>query len=178
MKLHGKEFDALSEGWSLLHEAYWRAREATSRGYQIHDLNQMNSCQLTEFIDSLDFPDWRKQELRSLTDPNQRQAYYLKVWREQQYSNCSERRTDLIMFVDRKAIFIQPAIKAKFQELCNQIDNALSEFKWRILSTDIPSDQPNEFKSSDALKDGENIYKELEILIHERLWSSTLVKDS
>lgn len=178
VKLHGKEFDVLSEGWSILHEAYWRAREATSRGYQIHDLKQMNIGQLAEFIDSIDFPNWRKQELRSLTDPEQRQKYYLRAWREKQYSSCSERRTDLIMFVDRKAIFMQPAIKAKFQELYNRIDNALLEFRLRIQDLDAPHNPFDEFTRSDALRDGETVYKELEALIHDRLWSSTLVEES
>lgn len=173
VKLHGKEFDVLSEGWSILHEAYWRAREATSRGYQIHDLNQMNTDQLAEFIDNIDFPNWRKQELRNLTEPKQRQGYYVKTWREKQYSSCFERRTDLIMFVDLKAIFMQPVIKAKFLELLNRIDQALSELKCRLQSLDMPNGSPYEFRSSDALRDGETIYKELEALIHERLWSST-----
>lgn len=40
-KLQDREFDALSTAWEILHEAFWRAREATNRGYQVNDLAAM-----------------------------------------------------------------------------------------------------------------------------------------
>ena len=31
-KLQDREFEALTEGWAIVHEAYWRARDATRAG--------------------------------------------------------------------------------------------------------------------------------------------------
>lgn len=172
IKLHGKEFDSLAEGWAILHEAYWRARDATGRGYQIHDLKQMRPQHLSEFIDNLDFSNWRKQELRDEQDPESRQKKYLNDWRTKQYSDCFDWRTKLVMFVDRNGIFMQPAIKAKFNQIYKLIDDALLEFKLRIADLNAPVNPFNEFMRSDALKDGEATYHDLEKLIHDRVWSS------
>lgn len=172
-KLHASEFDALTDGWAILHETYWRARDATGRGYQIHDLSQMGEGQLAKFIDNLDFPDWQKEELRQLPEDDARNKYYQRAWRSKQHSDCFKFRTELLMFVDRKAIFMQPEIKDKFVSLHRLIDDALLEFKLRIRDIDAPINAFDEFIRSDALRDGESQYLELEKLIHTRLWSST-----
>ena len=170
-KLHGKEFDSLAEGWAILHEAYWRARHATSRAYQIHDLTQMGAQQLAEFIDNLEFPNWRKQELQDEQNPEHRQKKYLVAWRTKQYSDCHDWRTKLVMFVDRSGIYMQPAIMEKFNQLYILIDDALLELRLRIADLTAPVNPFNDFVRSDALKDGEAVYHDLEKFIHERLWS-------
>jgi hypothetical protein len=173
VRLHTEEFKALSKGWIVLHDAYWRARTATGRGYQIHDFTRMSEAQAKHFIENADFPEWRKAELRAIDAANDRNKYYLPAWRWKQYGDCSEARTKLIMFIDRKAIFMQPEIREKFSAIENLIDDALLEFKLRIEDGDAPHGF-NEFIRADALKDGETQYIELQMLIHTRIWSSTL----
>jgi hypothetical protein len=179
LKLHTAEFDTLSECWSSLHTAYWLTRQATSRSYQLANLSAMTDGQLEEFIHNLDFPNWRKAELRELDDPNERQRNYLQAIREKEYSDSFNRRMDLTMLIDRKGIYMQPEVRFLFETLSRLIADAQTEALVRLQTTGTARrDQQNEFLRSDALRDGESIYHELETLIHARLWSSTLMESS
>lgn len=171
-KLQDREFEALSKGWNIAHEAYWRARDATNRGYQVHNLLQMGAQQLEEFIDGLTFPNWQKQELRDIEDMEDKQKAYVKAWRTSQYSECIRWKQRLLMFADRKGIFIQPEIKQRFDRLHHMIDDALLEFRLRIEDLDIDHNPFNEFIRADRLRDeGKPVYDELENMIRTRLWS-------
>jgi len=171
-KLQDREFDALSKGWRIAHEAYWRARDATGRGYQVHDLTQMGAQQLDEFIDGLKFPAWQKQELRETQDIQARQRAYVKAWKSNQYIECMRWKQKLLMFADRRGIFIQPDIKQRLDALHQLIDDALLEFRLRIQDIDVGHNAFNEFVRSDRLRDeGKPVYDELEELIRTRLWS-------
>lgn len=171
-KLQDREFEALTEGWGIVHEAYWRARDATGHGYQIHDLQTMGDQQRDEFIDNLSFPKWQKQALRDIEDMADKQKAYLKAWRWSQYAEASARRQNLLMFADRKGIFIQPEIKARFDQLHTMISDALLEFELRIRDIDAPVNPFCEFVRSDRLRDaGKPLYDELEGMVRERIWS-------
>lgn len=171
-KLQDREFEALTEGWAIVHEAYWRARDATNRGYEIHDLTAMGEQQRTEFIDTLSFPNWQKKEIRDLQDVAEKQRAYLKAWRWSQYNECREWRRKLQMFADRKGIFVLPEIKQRFETLHDQIKDALLEFELRIRDLNAPMNAFNQFTQADRLRDqGKPIYDELEQLIRDRVWS-------
>jgi hypothetical protein len=176
-KLQDREFAALSKGWEILHEAFWRAREATARGYAVHDLFAMGDDQLAEFVLRLDFPNWQKKELTDLihggAENDVIQKYYVKHWRWKQYAECQNWRVKLVQHVDRKGIFMQPEIKDRFDKLRVLIADALLEFQLRIKDLDVEFHAFNEHIRSDALRDAETTqYAELEKLIRDRLWSS------
>ena len=175
-KLQDREFVALSRGWEILHEAFWRTREATNRGYQVHDLATMQDEQLEEFISSLDFPTWQKKELHEMAHGGAEDAviqkYYEKGWRWKQYAECQRWRVKMVQYVDRKGIFMQPEIKERFDRLRHLIADALLEFQLRVRDIDAPVNAYNEYIRSDALRDAENgLYAELENMIRARLWS-------
>ena len=175
-KLQDREFEALSRAWEILHETFWRTREATNRGYTVTDLAAMQSDQLEEFVTNLDFPGWRKKELFGMihngADEESIQKYYEKGWRTKQYSECEKRRVRFVKYVDRKGIFMQPEIKQRFDTMQQLIADALLEFQLRIRDTDAPVNRFNEHIQSDALRATENgLYAELETMIRKRLWS-------
>ncbi len=175
-KLQDREFEALSKAWEILHEALWRTREATNRGYQVVDLAAMHDDQLDEFVANLEFPGWRKKQLREMIHTGAGdeaiQKFYVKGWRTKQYSACQKWRLKLVQYIDRQGIFIQPAIKDRFNNLQQLISDALLEFELRIRDKDIPKNPYDEHIRSDALRAAETgLYVELENLIRQRIWS-------
>lgn len=175
-KLQDREFEALSEAWEILHETFWRAREATDKKYQVHDLAAMQDEQLEAFVANLDFAGWQKKELGELINGGAQDAdiqrYYEKGWRWKQYAECQSWRVKLVQYVDRKGIFMQPAIKERFDKLRELIENALLEFQLRIKDIDKPINKYDEYIRSDVLKAAETgLYADLETMIRSRLWS-------
>jgi hypothetical protein len=175
-KLQDREFEALSKAWEILHEAFWRAREATNRGYQVNDLAAMQEDQLEEFVTHLDFPGWRKKQLFEMihggADDEAIQKYYEMGWRTKQYSDCQKWRVKLVQYIDRQGIFMQPEIKERFDTMRQLIADALLEFELRIRGIDAPVNRYDEHTRSDALRAAEcGLYAELEGMIRERIWS-------
>ncbi|MFN4351660.1 MAG: hypothetical protein ACK4F6_12720 [Hylemonella sp.] len=175
-KLQDREFEALSKAWEILHEAFWKTREATNQGYQVVDVAAMHDDQLDEFVASLEFPGWRKKQLlemiRGGAEDEAIQKYYVKGWRTKQYSDCQKWRIKLVQYIDRNGIFMQPEIKDRFDRLHQLIADALLEFELRIRDIDVPINPYDEHIRSDALRAAENgLYVELENLIRQRIWS-------
>jgi hypothetical protein len=175
-KLQDREFEALSKAWEVLHETFWRTREATNRGYTVNDTAAMQDDQKEEFITNLDFPGWRKKELFEMIYGGAQdeviQKYYEKGWRTNQYSECQRWRTKLVKYIDRKGIFMQPEIKERFDKMHQLVSDALLEFQLRIRDIEVPVNRYDEHIRSDALRAAETgLYVELETMIRERLWS-------
>lgn len=178
-KLQDREFEALSKAWETLHEAFWRARKATSRGYQVANLAGMQERELQGFVAGLDFPDWQKEQLLEMVrrpgEALRAQNQYTKWWRAKQYSDCEHWRIQLVQYVDRNGIFMQPEIKARFDRLHQLISDALLEFRLRIEDLDAPVNRFADFVRSEALQvAGEELCVELEGLIRQRIWSPVL----
>lgn len=175
-KLQDREFEALAKAWEILHETFWRTRESTNRAYTINDLTAMSDDQLKEFVSKLEFPAWRKKELTEMTDGGADrkaiQTCYEKGWRTKQYSECQKWRVRFVQYIDRKGIFMQPEIKARFDTMQKLIADALIEFQLRIRDIDAPVNRYDEHTRADALRAAETgLYAELETMIRERLWS-------
>lgn len=171
VRLHTKEFRALSKGWAVLHEAYWRARVATGRSLEIVQFQRMSPAQAASFIERSELEDWQREELRAIGDPKQRDEYYEPAFQWLRYRKALDAKQSLVTFIDRNAIFLQPEVRALFDQLEVLIQNALIEFKIRIEQTRPPLD----FTRSEELAAAqESTYKDLERQIHARLWSSTL----
>lgn len=171
-RLHTEEFKALAKGWRMLHEAYWRARQATARGYSVHDFTQMEPGQADPFIrNHTELEQWQKDTLLAIKRPEERNERYKPWWWWIQYQKCERARMKLVMFIDRNAIFIQPAIRERFDRLERLISDAIIELKMRIEG----ARGEGTFDKSAALARAEEPeYKALEAQIHQRLWSSTL----
>jgi hypothetical protein len=175
-KLQDREFEALSKAWGILHETFWRTREATNRAYTVVDLSAMQDDQLEEFVTNLDFPGWRKKDMFEMihngAGDETIQKYYEKGWRTKQHSECQKWRVKFVQYIDRKGIFMQPEIKERFDKMQQLIADALLEFELRIRDIDAPVNRYDEHTRSDALRASENgLYAELETMIRERLWS-------
>jgi hypothetical protein len=171
-KLQDREFDALTKGWSILHQAYWRTRDAISTQKTIADMTIMHPLHLEQFIDECKLPNWQKQRLREIEDINEKQAAHEDFYRWYEYGECRRWKFKLVQFIDRNAIFIQPHIKQRFNDLHDMISSALTEHGLRI-KKDSKFDK---YVVAYRLRDeGEPLYHELEQLIHDRLWEPVFI---
>lgn len=170
-KLHAEEFDTLAEGWATLHDAYWRTRDATGRGRRVYQFEAMSPGQAEHFIESSELEEWQKQEIRAIEDATDRTAYYRKAMDWLTLSKCKQSRQKLVMFIDRKAIFMLPEVRALFDGLEVMIRDAFIEYETRMA---LPDDARRDFTRHEVLASaGESIYRDLETRIRERLWSAT-----
>ena len=166
-RLLSKEFDVLADGWAILHEAFWRAREATSSMRIIHSFERMSDAQTEAFIEGCDLQNWQKKELREKEDAEQRDEYYKPAYEWLLYSQCMKAKTELVKIVDRNSIFMQPSIRTLFDQLQDRIANALVEYRMQIETDYNVRDHAMILMNSKA-----SHYDELERLIHARIWSA------
>ncbi|MGJ7491436.1 hypothetical protein [Variovorax sp. ZT4R33] len=172
-KLNAQEFDTLDEGWAILHDAYWRTRDATGRGRRDYQFEAMSEGQAAQFIESSELEEWQKQEIHVINEAAERTAYYRKAMGWLTLSKCKDSRQKLVMFVDRKAIFMLPEIRALFDRLEIMVRDALTELSTRL---EMPDDARREFSRHEVLAhDGESLYRDLEARIRDRLWSAAAV---
>lgn len=170
VRLVDKEFESLTELWSHLQSAYWKARQFTGRGFSYHSFTEMSSSQAAEFIDSLSFPNWQKQALRDEPRVDRRTQTYIKFLVESQVWEGYEDRNKLVQYLDRCSIVIQPDVYAQVDALADLITNALSEY--RMYAQAKGQDWPREFTQSERLALAHDKYEQVQRMIRERLWSS------
>lgn len=167
-RLLAKEFDVLSELWTLMHEAYWRALDHTSRNYQYHDFAQMSEGQAEAFIEKSALEEWQKSEIRGFNHPDERTEYFKTATHYLNYQRCDNARQKLRIYVDRNSIFMDPDIRDRCEAIVLIIGAALTEYKMRIENEDYHG-----FDTYDLLRAAEaDQYLPLEKLIHARVWSS------
>ena len=167
-RLLAKEFDVLSELWTLMHEAYWRARDHTSRSYSYHDFSQMTDGQATAFIDNSALTDWQKVEIRAMDSDEAQTEYFKHAIHWLYYQRCDNARQALRIYADRNSIFMEPDIRDRCEAIVQIIGAALVEYKMRIENYGY-----NGFDTHDLLAAAEDEkYKPLEKLIHARVWSA------
>lgn len=172
-KLNALEFDTLDEGWAILHDVYWRTRDATGRLHREYQFEAMSAGQAAHFIEASELEEWQKQELHAINEAAERTAYQRKAMGWLTLSKCKASRQKLVMFVDRKAIFMLPEIRALFDRLEIMVHDALTELTTRL---EMPDDARRDFSRHEVLAiEGEPIYRKLEALIRDRLWSAAAV---
>jgi hypothetical protein len=131
-RLLAKEFDVLSELWTLMHEAYWRARDHTSRNFQYHDFAQMSDGQAEAFIEKSALEDWQKAEVRAMDEDEDRTEYFKNATHYLYYQRCDNARQKLRIFADRNSIFMEQDIRDRVEAIVVIIGAALIEYKMRI----------------------------------------------
>jgi len=174
IRLHQSEFEALSEAWNLMYDAYWKTRAATGHGIYSQDFANMTDLQAEAFIEGSDLKDWQKQELRQKTTIEERNVYYRKATDLLEDAECSSARRKALTFVERRAIFLRPDIKQRLIELHELIYKALLENQNNLRLAEMGRHERHDSDAHKLKVEGQPILQEIEKKIHERLWSSTL----
>lgn len=167
-KLHQREFDVLPETWSKMSEAYWATGGLVASLRFFPDIDRMDSKEQEEFISGCDLKEKEKQKLRETREKNR---FYQECigWRDLLAAESKTR--EAAIYLAKNGIFISGPIQEKFEALRGLI--------WRTL---VEQRMNEEHRSDTTYKrmyeeihnyvaNGDKQLKELEKLVHDRLWS-------
>jgi hypothetical protein len=164
-KLHQHEFEALPSAWALMVDSYYKAAALTSPLQTYPDLDRMSTEQVDQFVTECPLLEWQKEELRHTSGKT---SYYSKAIFWNRLNDARRVSLEARNFIAKSGIFIQRSIVEKMEKLDDMVFSALTEKEFNEAHGIIP------FKLTDqeALhKEGKVLLKELEELVHERIWA-------
>jgi hypothetical protein len=163
-KLHQREFEVLPEAWSKLNDAFWNVRGFVSPMQSYPDIDRMSNAQQIEFIRACRLNDWQKTELLSAKDKNDVYQHHI-FWHK--LSDAQEKSRDAYSYLIKNGIFINDEIRGGFSAIHDLVWNALTEHQ-------LNEEHKIRPRQRDAigrlLSDGEAAMKDLERMVHQRLW--------
>ena len=168
-KLHQKEFELLPEAWSKLNDAFWEVRAFVSPMQAYADIDRMTPPQQEEFIEGSRLTSCQKDELRKSDQKNllfQKQIFWHRL------HDVQGKTRDAYQHFMRNGIFLDKAIREKFSALHDLIWNALTEHQFNQEHELRPRDSE---KCRELSSKGESMMKELEGIVHARLWPAESV---
>jgi hypothetical protein len=115
-KLHQREFQVLPEAWALLFDAFLEMNAFVSSLQAYPDLDKMKPAQFTEFVEACPFATWEKDELKSLSSGNKTKYYQDHIFWHQSRT-ASKASNDCHTFLRKNGIFIEKALKEKFEAI-------------------------------------------------------------
>jgi hypothetical protein len=166
VKLHQREFDVLPEAWSKLNDAYWYVRSFVSAPQSYPDVDRMNPAQLEEFISGCQLQEWQKSELR---DTPEKTRYYQKAIFWHKLNQANDKSRDAYTYLIKNGILINEDLRKKFSAIHDIFWNALTEHQMNEEHDTRPLQRD---QISKLVSEGDDMMKNLERDIHERLWPS------
>jgi len=171
VKLHQQEFDVLPEAWALLVVAKGMSESAVSYLQSYIDLSQMSDAQLDQYLVKCPFDQWKKEEIKSSSEKNK---LYQKYMDWEKIVNAQASFREFSLFRLKNGIFMSSPIQEKFRQLDNLIIEALIE---RQIELEPGSDSPGKDARKKFKKECGNLMDNLEVAIHDRLWSNQAQED-
>jgi hypothetical protein len=167
IKLHGKEFEALPQAWSLLNDAYGAVAAMCSRIQSYANLENMTTDQLNEFLRKADLPEWKKDELRTSSEKNK---IYSNAVKWTALCVTENARWASQSYVLKNGIFFPEEIRTQFMALDQLMYSACIERRISLENSDI---RPLFTETDKVLKEGMVMLEKLQAAIRDRLWNST-----
>ena len=113
-KIHEKEFEALPEAWSKLHDALEIISWFTSPFQQYPDLNRMSDEEINHVLENCDLQDFQKEELKNKKDKT---GYYKeKIF----WANLNKSRniySEFHKYITRNRIFLSSDLRENFMKV-------------------------------------------------------------
>jgi hypothetical protein len=163
IKFHTKEFDALSEAWSLLDDAFAAAEQLSNRVFQNSDIGSLPPPQQAELMKAREFTELECESVKRAPDKT---AEYLRVLQIRDWADAHAKQRQLYEFVLKNGIFFPTEIKDKFLALHLIIFDATTEKK-AFLDKD---GGPVGTKCADVLRGGgREKLEDLQNKVHARL---------
>lgn len=163
-KLHQREFEVLPEAWGKLNDAFWNVRAFVHPMQSYPDIDRMSHAQQVEFIRACRLDDWQKTELFSTEKKNdlyQKHIFWHKL------SDAQEKYREAYSYIIKNGIFVNDEIRARFSAIHDLVWNALTEHQLNEEHKIRPRKRDEIGK---LLSDGEGAMKDLERMVHQRLW--------
>jgi len=163
IKLQEKEFETLPKVWELLDTAYGAVTNLVSSFFKMPNLNEMSVERLNEYLESTEFKETFKNDIRQAPDKNQefQSINFLYQLRDVKAS-CS----DFHNYVVREGIFFPKPLKDKLTKVTEALWSATASkevgkqydnYRWEIDGFDK------------VQKEIKPLYFEIEGEIHRRL---------
>jgi hypothetical protein len=166
-KLHQREFEVLPESWSKLNDTFWQAMHFVSPIQSYPDLERESPPVRESFLEKCRLNDWEKGQVRLAREMNKK---YQELIFKYDLSAAKEKFREANSFLLKNGIFIEKDIRARSQKLLDLTWNA-------IIEADVNHDIEHGFRQREATQglrsNGESMMKELEAVIHERLWPAS-----
>jgi hypothetical protein len=163
-KLHAREFEVLPEAWSRLNDAFWQSIQFVSPFQSYPDLDRTPSPAREAFLEKCRLPDWEREEVRLAKEMNKK---YQELIFKHDLHAAKDKFGGANSFLLKNGIFIEKTIRAQFQKLLDLIWNAIIEAE---VNREIEHTARRRESTQALRSNGENMMKELEAVIHERLW--------
>ncbi|MBC7707124.1 MAG: hypothetical protein H7274_24665, partial [Rhodoferax sp.] len=169
-KLADKEFDVLSEGWTLLVKAF-DAAETTATEW-VKQLHKYTQAELDRTFEQAEMKHWEIDELMALHGDD-RTEYFRRYEGYKRLNSYLEQRRALAGYLRINGIFMPDGMKERFEALDRMIATCFYEFQGRLDSRGPVPVEYDQFAGVKALhKLGVQLRDELEALIRIRLWSA------
>lgn len=169
-KLYDNEFNALSECWRLLRRAFdLSAGTIASWTYQV---DRYTDEELDRLLSKQEMEEWEQKHLKSLTGKD-RLNYYERWSESRRYREIHAAWREFRLHLDTNSIFFPEGLAEKISVIDKMIVASNVEFQTRIEEIGAHSTTRTGFKENTKLrKEGEELMKELEGLVRNRLWSA------
>lgn len=171
VKLHQREFEVLPEAWAKLNDAYWQSLPFLSAFQQYPDLARMSPQQFLDFVHESKLDHWMKEELKHKVGQD-RNSYYIENIYWIRLQDVVTKVREAHVFILKNGIFLPEPIRTKFLSLSDMIWFAVHENQFNKQHQIRPEkrDKQQEFQDK-----GEELLKNLEKEVSERLWSTAKV---
>jgi hypothetical protein len=166
-KLHSREFEVLPEAWSRLNDAFWQAMHFVSPLQSYPDLERESPQVRETFLEKCRLNDWEKEQVRLEKQMNNK---YQELIFKYDLSAAKEKFREANSYLLKNGIFIQKEIRAGFQKLLDLTWNAIIEAE---VNHEIEHGLRQREATQGLRSNGESMMKELEGVIHERLWPAS-----
>lgn len=168
-KLHQHEFEVLPRSWDLLSLALGSISQLTASFREGVDLGAMTPEDLDVFLRKGPLEEHQKQEIREASR-FEKVTIYRKLNERIEFNSASKVIGDFHNYTIQHGIFIEPDIRAKLMEASQELQKALTCWKW-VLQTPDHELRPVA-ESQGHVKKALEISKEIDALISSRLWSA------
>jgi hypothetical protein len=171
-KLHGKEFEVLSEAWRLMDLAYAAARSMSGFILQVPPLNSMQGNMLDLTLDGSGLSAVSQAQIRNAVD---KEAAWAVAYESKVISDSEKARLEFINYFMANGIFMQPNLKDQFNALNELIIRAWAERHTNFQTRNQQGAGVPSIAAGQALKDeGNGMMKKLHDDISTRLWRSAV----
>lgn len=168
-KIQQKEFEVLPEIWSKLVEARACVLSFISPIQTYTNIEKIAEDELPTFLDEVEFNAFEKMKVIN-SRPQERSNIFQELIREKRFYKNREKLRLFTEYYRKNSILLPLETQSKFNDIEKMLWDAWEEHNLNIMASDYRTRTKYDILKSD----GEKSFKEIESLIHSRLWNTKL----
>jgi hypothetical protein len=161
-----REYDAISATWEQYVDSYLATLRCLGRFSSYPDLHQLSAEDLGGFLDSTEFSEQQKKQVRDATDKNR---MFSKITQHRDIAEAGQRIAATQSYLHKKGIFMPESLKVEFSSAIQVLWDAQIE---RYVEFDFGhSSEDKREATKKLLKNGQRYSDELETKVRARLFA-------